>query len=394
LATFVALAAQGGFPVAAAESPAVTPELERIIEKAFLAKVPGKELDPAILRALSRASLQATPEQEALAIDCWKKGVCKTGEGKLVLGIADGFGDNVWRQFSHMEIILQAMSYPQIGKIIYTNAHGKLEDAITNMRSLVAQHVDLIVGYYDFGDAMLPTMKEAMGMKIPVVAYVGGIIGGKAGEDYLTQVVPDLCVFGTDQARYALKALGDKGGTAALLTGTPGNPQGQAWHGCAEKEYAKHPGWKILKADTQWTQQGAFEAMSGLLAAEKKIDVIHYDYANATRGVVRAFEQAGRPLPLIITYTADNGLASDWERLRSKNPDFKIVYTTSVNFAARVAVTSAIEAKEGQKVPGKIIYPVPFVELKPGVYDPKKPDEYGGSELVPESIIRKMFSPK
>ncbi len=197
---------------------------------------------------------------------------------------------------------------------------------------------------------------------------------------------------GTEQAKSTINTLGEKGGTVALLTGTPGNPQGQAWQECSEKVFAKYPGWKVVKADTFWTQQGAFEAMSGILAAEKKIDAILYDYANATRGVVRAYEQAGKQLPLIVTWTADNGLFKDWERLKPTNPNFRIMYTNGLNWPGRVAVTAAIEAKKGGKsIPSKIIYPMPFVELKQGVYDRTKPDEFGGSELVPVSIIKKMF---
>src|SRR5207249_10667084 len=61
---------------------------------------------------------------EKLALQCWKNNICETGTGgKITVGEADGFGGNVARQLFKMEFILQALTYPQIGKIIYTDAN-------------------------------------------------------------------------------------------------------------------------------------------------------------------------------------------------------------------------------------------------------------------------------
>src|ERR1051326_8751685 len=55
-----------------------------------------------------------------LALKCWKNNGCSTGTGgKLTVDYVEGFGENTYRQMSKMEFILQALTYPQIGKIIY-----------------------------------------------------------------------------------------------------------------------------------------------------------------------------------------------------------------------------------------------------------------------------------
>ncbi len=38
------------------------------------------------------------------------------------MGYADGGGLNVWRQVSQMEAILQALTYPEIGAIVFPDA--------------------------------------------------------------------------------------------------------------------------------------------------------------------------------------------------------------------------------------------------------------------------------
>ena len=65
-----------------------------------------------------------TKEQRDLALKCWKDSVCETGHGTLTVAYADGFGENVWRQVTAMEYIEQALTYPDVKKIIYTSARG------------------------------------------------------------------------------------------------------------------------------------------------------------------------------------------------------------------------------------------------------------------------------
>jgi len=123
-----------------------------------------------------------------LALKCWKNNGCSTGTGgKLTVAYVEGFGENVYRQISKMEFILQALTYPQVGKIIYSSAHSDPAQALTDFRAAISQHVNLIVTYPDFGDAMLPVFREATKAGIPVATYAWGYVTGP-GSNYLTVV--------------------------------------------------------------------------------------------------------------------------------------------------------------------------------------------------------------
>ena len=99
------------------------------------------------LAALVRASKKVN---EDLAYKCWKQNICSTGTGgKITVGEADGFGGNPARQLFKMQFILQALTYPQIGKIIYTDANLNTQKAISDVRSMIAQGVNAIVSYPD-----------------------------------------------------------------------------------------------------------------------------------------------------------------------------------------------------------------------------------------------------
>jgi hypothetical protein len=114
------------------------------------------------LAAMYRAGLPVDEARQELAIKCWREKVCDTGTGgDVTVALADGFGENFWRQATHMEFILQALTYPEIGRIIYTTAALDTQKAISDIRSLIAQDVDIIVGFPDAGDALLPAIREA-----------------------------------------------------------------------------------------------------------------------------------------------------------------------------------------------------------------------------------------
>src|SRR5450631_692820 len=141
-----------------------------ILEKAYgAASTTG--IDQVALAALVRAETPVNASTLNLAMKCYKDNVCDTGHGTLTVALADGFGENAWRQVTHMEFILQALTYPQIRKIVYTDAQGSTTTAISNMRSLIAQRANVITGFMDAGNAMLPVIKEATSQGITVIPY-------------------------------------------------------------------------------------------------------------------------------------------------------------------------------------------------------------------------------
>ncbi len=78
-----------------------------------------------------------------------------------------------------------ALTYPEIGKIQYTSARGDASKAISDLRSYIAQGVNVIVIFADHGAALGPTVREAKEAGIQVVLHNGTEVG-TAGTDYLT----------------------------------------------------------------------------------------------------------------------------------------------------------------------------------------------------------------
>jgi ABC-type sugar transport system substrate-binding protein len=339
------------------------------------------------LAALYRAGLPLDEETIALALQCWRDKVCDTGTGgEITVAVADGFGENVWREITHMELILQALTYPEIGRIMYSSAQFDTQKAISDLRSFIAQDVDIIVGYPDAADALLPAVREATERGIIYIPYAFGRIG-EPGEDYLTFVGEDVCALGQNFAGVLNEEIGE--GKVAFLGGTPGNPLSAAWQACEEE--ALGPGIELIgRADTNWTREGALEAVSGFLSSDPDLEGISYEYADGFLGGLRAYEAAGLPLDIVLTLRTDEiGLFCEWADIG--NPNFKIYYSAGGNFQSRIALTAAMMSLNGAEVPSSIIVPASMRQVDESSCNRDVPGETPVSSLVPVEIVTEMY---
>lgn len=404
-ASMVALAVAGAGSAGASGRPATTPgtaaagadavdpaALTALVTKVFQKEMNQADIDPLILEALGRATKELTAAQLDTAYECWKGSDCTIpGGGDKVLAIVDAFGGNTWRRISKMETILQALTYPEIGRIISSDANFDLPTYQSQVRGAIAQGANLVVGYNDFGDAMAPTFKDAQAAGAFVSVYVGPV--PSAGADAIvTQIVTDTCGAGKSMADAAIELTGGTG-DIAFFNGTPGNPQGAAWNKCALDELtAKGGGVKqTFAADTNWTPAGAAEAASALIATGKPVKAILYDYADPLPGVVDTFKQAGQTSPALITWTINNDLFNVWEQAQGTPNAFDLYYTSGLNWVARVSVTAVVNAAAGNPGPAVVNYPLPFVPAQKGMYDATKPGDFPATAIVPDDLLKRML---
>lgn len=343
------------------------------------------------LAAFYRAGLPVSQEMQDLAVKCWKDKICETGTGgPITVALADGFGENFWRQMTHMEFILQALTYPEIGKIIYVSSlmysTGDAARSVADFKSLVSQDVDVIVFFPDAGEALLPAVREATANGTIAITHSYGRIG-EPGTDYPTFVAEDVCLLGQLFAQTLNEQVGT--GKVAFLGGTPGNPLSAYWQSCEEPELSADLT-LVGRADTSWTQQGTLEAVSGLISADPDIKGYSYEAADSFLGGVRAYEAAGLPLDITLTLRTDEmSLFCEWEKIN--NPNFKVFYASGGNYQSRVALTAAMMQLKGYELsPDGIILPTVMRQLSEGTCNPDVPQEASVSSLIPIPIFLSM----
>jgi ribose transport system substrate-binding protein len=324
-----------------------------------------------------------------LALKCWKNNGCSTGTGgKLTVAYVEGFGENVYRQVSKMEFILQALTYPQIGKIIYRSAHSDLNQAIADFKSVIAQHVSAIVTYPDFGDAMIPVFQEATKAGIPVSTYAWGYVTGP-GKNYTTVVGEDTCKLGKAFANVMNSKV--KSGNIAFLGGFPGNPLSAGWQTCEQK--ALNSNINVVANDpTNWDPSKVQGIVAGILA--KTPDLAGLSYEDAlfmSQGGFTAYKAANIPYQGVFTYRTDEaGMGCLADKL--KDPKLQIYYFSAGNPQIRLALTADMMKLAGAKIPPTIVFPIQLQQqTKRDMCLKGYPGTASGTSLIPLSLLHKMY---
>lgn len=338
------------------------------------------------LAALGRADKKVNYD---LALQCWKNNGCSTGTGgKLSVAYIEQFGENTYREMSKMEFILQALTYRDVGKITYSSAHSNFTQAIADFKAAIAQHVSLIVSYPDFGDAMLPVMKEATDAGIPVATYAWGKVTGP-GTNYLTVVGEDTCALGKTFA-YVMNTQ-VKSGNIAFLGGFPGNPLSEGWQKCEQP--ALNPNIHVVAQEpTNWDPSKVQQVVAGILAKYPDIKGWSYEYGGGmAQGALAAYKAAGIPFNTVLTLRTDDiimGCTAD----ALKNPKLKMFYYTSGNSQIRVAFTAAMMKLKGAKIPSQIVFPIQLQNQ--AVRDScvkGYPQSASATSLIPLSLLHRMY---
>ncbi|HVF08049.1 MAG TPA: hypothetical protein VNC60_05680, partial [Actinomycetota bacterium] len=92
---------------------------------------PVEEVPDIVLAAIARADQDVDQATIDTAMECWNSVECDTGSGgDFIMGVADGGRGNVWRQVTHMEAILQALTYDEIGTIVSRDAQWDEDPAV------------------------------------------------------------------------------------------------------------------------------------------------------------------------------------------------------------------------------------------------------------------------
>ena len=369
-----------------------------LVEKAL---GPVGEVPDIVLASIARADQDLDQATIDKAMECWSQPECDTGSGgELVMGYADGGGHlNVWRAVSHMEAILQALTYPEIGTIVSTEALWDQDPAVPagDIQFLVQRGASFITGYPDAGVAIADAILEAEAAGIPYIPFSAGYVGlpGQEGalipgEDYTAVVGEDLCALGESFA--GVLNGGIDSGTIGVMGGTPGNALSLGWQQCLTP--ALNDSIELVQppADTYWLNDVALEVVLGMLSTDPEIKGYAYEYADGLNTALQAYDELGIPLDdlTVALRTDEQTLFCDW--VDRANPNYHIYYSAGGNFQSRTAVTAAMMKLKGAEIPGEILVPHVMREVTEADCDPDRVNPYvSGTSLVPDSVLALMF---
>jgi len=338
--------------------------------------------------ALAAAARSELPYDEDLALKCWNENGCETGTGgKLKVGLADGFGGNVARQIFKMEFILQALSYPEIGEIAYTDANLDTQKAISDVRSMAARDFDVIISYPDKGEALVPAYRAAMDQGAKVITWSGTKVG-EPGKDYFTYSGPDVCAIASAWGTQFGKELPD-GGDIAILLGAPGNTLDGLQEDCMKKTLPSNINIVARQGDA-WSRDAYLKAMSAILAEHPHLDGVLGSYGDAFVGAMRAYEAAGIPMDGLVTMhqSDDNPFLCAWKDAGGVTDSWT---STALLMEGRTGLTAAMMSLQGYDVPPEIIFGAGLKQVTMDSCRTDIPPDGSPSSLVSPELQTKMF---
>jgi ribose transport system substrate-binding protein len=367
-----------------------------LVEKAM---GPVEDVPDIVLASIARANQDLDQATIDKAMECWSSTQCDTGTGgDVVMGYADGGGLNVWRQVTRMEAILQALTYPEIGKILFRDAQWNPDPSVAagDIRFLIQAGVDFIIGYPDQGTNIADAILEAHDAGIPYSTYSAGWVGLPGqdgalvpGQDYLTVIGEDLCALGKSFAQVINDGVGS--GKVGLMGGTPGNALSLGWQRCYEQ--ALNSSIKTLgPADTFWANDVALQVVNGWLSTDPDIKGYAYEYADGLNTAMQAYQDLGIPVGdlTVALRTDEQTLFCTWKKMN--DPNFHIWYSAGGNFQSRTAVTASMMELAGAEIPPEIVVPHVMREVTASDCNPNRvTPTVSGTSLVPDDVLALMY---
>ncbi len=273
------------------------------------------------------------------------------GDQPLKVGFADGFGGNSWRATTRAIFEAEAAKCDNITEILYTDAQADTQKAISDINSMVAQGVNVIVSFTDAGEALLPTIRAATEAGVAFVPIIA-CPGGEPGVDYVDCVSENVDTYGYGLALWTIEQMGGEG-NLVMLGGQAGNPYSTAVYNGAKRAVAENPNITFLNeqlgdtfVDTGWEPGLTKQVVAGLLTQFGQIDGIVADYGGGSVGGIEAFLDAGVALP---PWSANdsNEFACLWYQYKDTQPNYQVATMSSRNWVSAPALHKGLAAVNG-----------------------------------------------
>jgi ribose transport system substrate-binding protein len=286
--------------------------------------------------------------------------------------------ENLWKSAMRMEPYAS-----QVDGLIY-NSNNNLRDQSQQLSALVSLGVDAICLDAASPTALNGMVEQASARGILVVGFDNTVSAPSA-----LSVNTDQVAFGRQLAEYLVKLLNGQG-NVIMVTGVPGTTVDADRNQGAEEVWRRYPGIKVVNQFSgMWDSSVAQKNTAAVIASLPKIDGIWAQ--GGTDGVLKAFQAAGRPLP-VTAGESENG----FRKYLAGMPGYPKVRGLSLAqppYLSVVALELARQVLRGESPRRNVVIPAPFVTdetVKPGttVFD-SVPDNFftGITDPSPNPVV-------
>lgn len=314
----------------------------------------------------------------------------------ITIGLSNGYFGTEWRDQmidASKKQFAQYQASGLAGKLIVQQAGPDTAAQIQDVRNMIRSRVNVIMIDANSATALTGVIHEAKRANIPVIAFDQAVT-----DPYAVNVGIDEYDWGKHYAEWIAGKLGGHG-RVAVMDGVPGHPAAVARRAAFMDVFAKNPGINIVWSGYgMWDQAKAQAVMATVLAATPHIDAVCTEDGMGL-GIMRAFQAAGRPLP-IMTGEAQKSFLLAWKKELDAGHDVHLFARSNPPEIGRTAVGVAVRIAQGRKLkplPNNTYhYPIKvevtndnLAQLLDSVKD--KPDGYFLGEWLDEKELDALF---
>ncbi len=314
-----------------------------------------------------------------------------------VIGLSNGYFGTEWRNQMVAGAQQQFDGYKAKGeaaKLVVAQAGADVNQQIQDIRNMLRQEVAVVTMDANSATALNGVINEAKRAGIPVIAFDQAV-----RNPYALNVTVDHYTWGQTYAQWIADTLKGQG-KVVVLDGIPGNPAAETRRRAAFDTFHKYPGIDIVWSGYgYWDHAKAQSVMATVIAAQPRIDGAFVEDSMGL-GVLRAFQNARRPIP-VMTGEAQKAFLLAWKKELAGGTDMRAFAQPNPPDISRNAIGIAVRLAAGRKlkpVPKNTIYYPIHLKVTRDNLDQTlalmqdKPDSYFLAEWFSEPQLDAFFA--
>ena len=306
-------------------------------------------------------------------------------DGPYVVGLANAFVGNSWRNQMVAELQYAADQNPEIEDLLIANADNDVSTMNSQISDMVASGVDILLVNAVSSTASNAELERAHDAGVVVVSFDATV-----DTPVSIRVNTDPAEFGRVGAQYLVDAMGGSGSVIAL-NGIAGNPVSEArW--AAAQEVLDAAGIEIVgQANADWDLAAGRTAAADLLAAHPDVTGIYSQGGAMSVGALQALEAAGRD-PLPVPGEGNNQFLKVWSELNEESGWTSVAPAHGPSLVVR-ALEVALSVLHGEDPGQDVIIPLPVItqETLADYVRPDLPDSLWLPSDLPDDVIQDLF---
>ena len=258
-------------------------------------------------------------------------------------------------------------------KFVMADGQDDIIKQITSMEDLITAGVNILILNPLDHKALVPAVNAASKEGVPVFIVDSQL---DPSAEFITSIQASNEGNGKLLGEWAVKRMGDRDIKLAIISGSQGNPVGQAKRlgfieGFAETQLMLH-GQASVNIVSQgwgnWTLLGGLQAMEDILTAHPDVNLLVAENDAMGMGALKAIDESGKSNILIVGY---DGQKEAYELIREGK--FGATALNSPEELARLVIESVVRYKNGERL-DRIIHTPAVLITRDNVdsyYDPQ-----------------------